>query len=140
VSEEFNVQREINHLKNIVQNYDSVTMSSRFAKYLVEQFERMKELEEELGRHQTVEDMVAYSNEFKVAKLKEANRSARYNRERFLEKRHENEKYREAREEIERVFKSNHDRNAYGYEDGYLDGLDTAMDIIDKELESGSDV
>ena len=47
----------------------------------------------------------------------------------------QNKRYREAREIMEQVYKDNYVRNAYGYEDGYLDGLDTAMDIIDKALE-----
>lgn len=51
------------------------------------------------------------------------------------ELRGQNKRYREAREIMEQVYKDNYVRNAYGYEDGYLDGLDTAMDIIDKALE-----
>src|SRR5699024_2586967 len=47
----------------------------------------------------------------------------------------QNKRYREAREIIEQVYKENYVRNSYGYEDGYLDGLDTAMSIIDKALE-----
>jgi len=49
----------------------------------------------------------------------------------------QNKRYREAREIIEQVYKENYVRNAntYGYEDGYLDGLDTAIGIIDKALE-----
>src|SRR5690625_2402314 len=47
----------------------------------------------------------------------------------------QNKRYRETREIIEQVYKENYVRNAFGYEDGYLDGLDTAIDIIDKALE-----
>ena len=47
----------------------------------------------------------------------------------------QNKRYREAREIIEQVYKENYVRNAFGYEDGFLDGLDTAINIIDKSLE-----
>lgn len=43
--------------------------------------------------------------------------------------------YREAREIIEQLHKDNFVENAHCFEDGYLDGLDTAMNIIDKALE-----
>src|SRR5690625_2417153 len=50
----------------------------------------------------------------------------------------QNKRYREAREIIEQVYKESYVRNAYGYEDGYLDGLDTAINIIDEALEESS--
>src|SRR5699024_1282770 len=47
----------------------------------------------------------------------------------------QNKRYRATREIIEQVYKENYVRNAFGYEDGFLDGLDTAINIIDKSLE-----
>src|SRR5690625_4275065 len=47
----------------------------------------------------------------------------------------QNKRYREAREIIEQEYKEHNVGVVYGYEDGYLDGLDTAIDIIDKALE-----
>src|SRR5690625_129137 len=57
--------------------------------------------------------------------------------ESYFDLEQQNKRYREAREIIEQVYKENYVRNAntYGYEDGYLDGLDTAIGIIDKALE-----
>src|SRR5690625_2610506 len=57
--------------------------------------------------------------------------------ESYFDLEQQNKRYREAREIIEQVYTENYVRNAnaYGYEDGYLDGLDTAIDIIDKALE-----
>lgn len=46
-----------------------------------------------------------------------------------------NKRYREAREIIEQEYKEHNVGVVYGYEDGYLDGLDTAIGIIDKALE-----
>jgi len=79
-----------------------------------EQAERVHELEEEI---ENLETDLWHANHFKIL----ANQK--------------NKRYREAREIMEQVYKDNYVRNAYGYEDGYLDGLDTAMDIIDKALE-----
>src|SRR5699024_1390951 len=50
----------------------------------------------------------------------------------------QNIRYREAREIIEQVYKESYVINAYGYEDGFLDGLDTAINIIDESLEVSS--
>lgn len=47
----------------------------------------------------------------------------------------QNKRYREAREIIEQIYKDSYVINTYGYEDGYLDGLDTAMNVIDEALE-----
>ena len=47
----------------------------------------------------------------------------------------QNKRYREAREIIDQVYKESYVRNAYGYEDGFSDGLDTAINIIDEALE-----
>ena len=47
----------------------------------------------------------------------------------------ENKRYREAQEKLEQVYKENYVRYADCYEDGYLDGLETAMSIIDEALE-----
>ena len=37
--------------------------------------------------------------------------------------------------DIEEVYNSKHKRNAIGYEQGYLDGLETALNIIGEVLE-----
>ena len=41
----FDVERNMKHLKEIVNKDDSLTLSSRFVKYLIEQDERVVELE-----------------------------------------------------------------------------------------------
>src|SRR5699024_5632055 len=46
----FDVEREMKHLKKIVERDDSVKITSRFTKYLIEQAERVEELERELER------------------------------------------------------------------------------------------
>lgn len=51
----------------------------------------------------------------------------------------QNKRYREGREILDQVYKDSYVRNSYGYEDGYLDGLDTAMSIIDEALEGESE-
>ena len=40
-----------------------------------------------------------------------------------------------AREEIEQVYKDNYTKNTTEYKEGFLDGLDIALGIIDKTLE-----
>src|SRR5690625_5160620 len=91
--------------------------------WLIEQAERVQELEK---FKRDVEQMYRYIhlNSKKSVREKEALQE-------------QNKRYREAREIIEQVYKENYVRNAntYGYEDGYLDGLDTAIGIIDKALE-----
>ena len=105
----FDIEREMKHLKKIVNKEDSLTISSRFVKYLIEQAERVQELETVIEQDK---------------------------RQSVLEGLYEqNKRYREAREIIEQVYKESYVRNAYGYEDGYLDGLDTAINIIDEALE-----
>ena len=81
--------------------------------WLIEQAERVQELDELVLAYQT--ELSIKDNANKRNKKK-------------------NKRYREAREIIEQVYKENYVRNAYGYEDGYLDGLDTAISIIDKAL------
>lgn len=58
-----------------------------------------------------------------------------YTNEQVVKIRMQNKRYREAREILEQIYKENYVKDAYGYEDGYLDGLDTAVSIIDKALE-----
>ena|SRR5699024_2545313 len=53
----------------------------------------------------------------------------------YIDLTEQNKRYREAREIIEQVCKESYVRSAYGYEDGFLDGLDTAINIIDEALE-----
>src|SRR5699024_2094669 len=65
-----------------------------------EQAERVHELEEEI---ENLETDLWHANHFKIL----ANQK--------------NKRYREAREIMEQVYKDNYVRNAYGYEDGYLD-------------------
>ena len=43
----FDVEREMKHLKKIVERDDSVKITSRFTKYLIEQAERVQELEQQ---------------------------------------------------------------------------------------------
>ncbi|HLR69453.1 MAG TPA: hypothetical protein VK105_20390 [Virgibacillus sp.] len=82
--------------------------------YAKEKAERVKLLEERLeGSHKYTDSLRIVADEY----LKQNNR------------------YREAREEIEEVYDENYDREATDYEDGYLDGLDIAMRIIDDALE-----
>ena len=75
--------------------------------YAIEQIERVQELEDKLARIRFI------NNDYDK----------------------QNKRYREAREIIEQEYKEHNVGVVYGYEDGYLDGLDTAMDIIDKALE-----
>src|SRR5690625_188883 len=95
---------------------DYVTIQKSDYEYLKEQAERVQELEKQNEKNYWI------GNGIKLENLK-------------LEE--QNKRYREAREIIEQVYKENYVRNAntYGYEDGYLDGLDTAIGIIDKALE-----
>lgn len=46
----FDVKKEMKHLKKIVNKSDSLTISSRFVKYLIEQTERVQEMENEIER------------------------------------------------------------------------------------------
>ena len=41
----FDVEREMRHLKGIVEKNDTLTISNRFTRYLIEQAERVQELE-----------------------------------------------------------------------------------------------
>lgn len=52
----------------------------------------------------------------------------------YIDLQKQNKRYREAREIIEQVYKGNYVKDAYGYKDGYLDGLDTAMSVMDNAL------
>ena len=42
----FDVEREMRHLKGIVEKNDTLTISNRFTRYLIEQAERAQELED----------------------------------------------------------------------------------------------
>ena|SRR5690625_1336150 len=90
------------------------TLNEEDYNHLIEQAELVQELEEDNENLQILSNI---------------------NRKEHMRIHEQNKRYREAREIIEQVYKENYVRNAYGYEDGYLDGLDTAIDIIDKALE-----
>ena len=108
-----NYESEIYFLKgNEVIPHHKITKEN--LKWLIEQAERVQELEGERDEWRDTSQSYYMTNQ---------------------ELRGQNKRYREAREIMEQVYKDNYVRNAYGYEDGYLDGLDTAMDIIDKALE-----
>jgi len=49
---DFDVEREMKHLKRIVDKDSYLTISSRFMKYLIEQAERVHELEKRLKIYQ----------------------------------------------------------------------------------------
>lgn len=93
--------------------------------YFIEQTERVEELE---GREQKLIEINQHELKYR-AEVETQN----------IELEQQNKRYREAREIIEQIYKDNYVRNAYGYEDGYLDGLDTAMNAIDEALEGESD-
>src|SRR5699024_1559464 len=52
----FDVEREMKHLKGVVEKDDSLIISSRFVKYLIQQAERVQELEEDLRLSEEEED------------------------------------------------------------------------------------
>lgn len=57
---EFDVDREMKHLKKIVNKDDNLTITSRFAKYLIKQAERVQELDdiiEQDHRQEVLESM-----------------------------------------------------------------------------------
>jgi len=49
---DFDVEREMNRLKKIVNKDDSFTLTSRFVKHLIEQAERVQELEKRIKIYQ----------------------------------------------------------------------------------------
>src|SRR5699024_5170 len=95
-------------------NMDILNQAHEIHELVMEQAERAQDLEKANKENYWI------ASDFKFENLK-------------LEQ--QNKRYREAREIIEQVYKESYVRNAYGYEDGFLDGLDTAINIIDEALE-----
>ena len=58
----FDVERNMKHLKEIVNKDDSLTLSSRFVKYLIEQDERVVELERKVRVDSELFDMQVKQN------------------------------------------------------------------------------
>lgn len=96
--------------------------------YAIDKTKELESLKKEL--HDAKEEVKALSERNKF--LEKAHRINSTIAENLKEERN---CYREAREIIEQLHKDNFVENAHGFEDGYLDGLDTAMNIIDKALE-----
>lgn len=55
----FDVEKEMKHLENIVELVDSLTVSSRFIKYLIQQAKRVEELEEDNHRYKQALETIA---------------------------------------------------------------------------------
>ena len=94
---------------------------------VIEQAERVQELEEENKRIRQMK----YHEAYEQGKF-DTNMKVWYEMPKLEQ---QNKRYREAQEIIEQVYKESYVRNAYGYEDGFSDGLDTAINIIDEALE-----
>src|SRR5699024_12254258 len=97
-------------LEDLYLNTMTVVNRDHF-EWLIEQAERVQKLEEEVDRYH-----ISLWQELVLNHV-------------LTE---QNKRYREAREIIEQVYKESYVRNAYGYEDGFLDGLDTAINSIDE--------
>lgn len=79
----FDVEKEMKHLKNIVEKDDSLTVSSRFVKYLIQQAERVQELE--------------------GMKVNDGRENVNYYRNKCLELEEENQRYKQALEKLKQL-------------------------------------
>ena len=82
----FDIEIEMKHLKKILNKDDSLTISSRFVKYLIEQAERAQELESDYEHLESIIDRVYFDRAREISRANELDR--------------QNNRYREALERI----------------------------------------
>lgn len=97
----FDVEREMKHLKKIVNKDDSLTLSSRFVKYLIGQDERVQELEKWVENERNI----AGKAQNRADRVEKQNKRYREAIEKIKNKVSQQLEGLDAEEEMERVIK-----------------------------------